>query len=66
MEQVDYHVASGASRRMPRRRCASRAASWHQGQPADPGDRAQYSLEQGLTPRLMRLDELFAKSAMDQ
>ena len=27
---------------------------------------AQYSLEQGLTPRLMKLDELFAKSAMDQ
>jgi hypothetical protein len=27
---------------------------------------AQYSLEQGLTPRLMRLDEIFAKSAMDQ
>ena len=27
---------------------------------------AQYSLEQGLTPRLMKLDELFAKSALDQ
>ncbi len=27
---------------------------------------AQYSLEQGLTPRLMKLEELFAKSAMDQ
>ena len=27
---------------------------------------AQYSLEQGLTPRLMKLEEIFAKSAMDQ
>jgi 4,5-dihydroxyphthalate decarboxylase len=27
---------------------------------------AQYSLEQGLTPRLMKLDEVFAKSTMDQ
>jgi 4,5-dihydroxyphthalate decarboxylase len=27
---------------------------------------AQYSLEQGLTPRLMKLDELFAASAMAQ
>jgi 4,5-dihydroxyphthalate decarboxylase len=27
---------------------------------------AQYSMEQGLTPRLMRLDELFAASAMAQ
>jgi 4,5-dihydroxyphthalate decarboxylase len=27
---------------------------------------AQYSLEQGLTPRLMRLDELFAASMMEQ
>jgi 4,5-dihydroxyphthalate decarboxylase len=27
---------------------------------------ATYSMEQGLTPRLMRLDEIFAASAMDQ
>ena len=27
---------------------------------------AQYSLEQGLTPRLMKLEEVFAASAMDQ
>ncbi len=27
---------------------------------------AQYSLEQGLTPRLMSLDEVFAKSTLDQ
>jgi 4,5-dihydroxyphthalate decarboxylase len=27
---------------------------------------AQYSHEQGLTPRLMKLDELFARSAMEQ
>jgi hypothetical protein len=27
---------------------------------------AQYSQEQGLTPRLMKLDELFAASAMAQ
>jgi 4,5-dihydroxyphthalate decarboxylase len=27
---------------------------------------AAYSLEQGLTPRLMKLDEVFAKSTMDQ
>ncbi len=27
---------------------------------------AQYSLEQGLTPRLMKLEELFAPSMMSQ
>ncbi len=27
---------------------------------------AQYSLEQGLTPRLMALDEVFARSTLDQ
>jgi hypothetical protein len=27
---------------------------------------AAYSLEQGLTPRLMKLDEVFAASTMDQ
>ena len=27
---------------------------------------AQYSLEQGLTPRLMKLEELFAPSVMEQ
>jgi len=27
---------------------------------------AQYSLEQGLTPRLMKLEEVFAASTMDQ
>jgi hypothetical protein len=27
---------------------------------------AQYSFEQGLTPRLVRLDEVFAASAMEQ
>ena len=27
---------------------------------------ATYSMEQGLTPRLMKLDEIFAASAMDQ
>jgi hypothetical protein len=27
---------------------------------------AQYSFEQGLTPRLMKLDELFAPSVMEQ
>ncbi len=27
---------------------------------------AQYSFEQGLTPRLVKLEEVFAASAMDQ
>ena len=27
---------------------------------------AQYSLEQGLTPRLVALDEVFARSTLDQ
>ena len=27
---------------------------------------AQYSVEQGLTPRLMKLEEVFARSTMDQ
>ena len=27
---------------------------------------AQYSFEQGLTPRLMKLEEVFAKSTLDE
>ena len=68
MEHVELsHRLRARSRRRRRRRCASRccatasrptARSWKR--------RRRYSLEQGLTPRLMKLEEVFAPSAMDQ
>jgi 4,5-dihydroxyphthalate decarboxylase len=67
MEQVDYHVASGAISQEAAK--ALREPVLRHGIKANRlilETAAQYSLEQGLTPRLMRLDELFAKSAMDQ
>ena len=67
MEQVDYHVASGAISQEAAK--ALREPVLRHGIKANRlilETAAQYSLEQGLTPRLMRLDEIFAKSAMDQ
>ena len=67
MEHADYHVASGAISQEAAK--ALRQPVLRHGIKANRlilETAAQYSLEQGLTPRLMRLDELFAKSAMDQ
>jgi 4,5-dihydroxyphthalate decarboxylase len=67
MEHVDYHVAAG---QVPAETVkALRAPVLHHGIKANRNileTAAQYSLEQGLTPRLMKLDEVFAKSTMDQ
>jgi len=67
MEHADYHVASGAISQEGAK--ALREPVLRHGIKANRlilETAAQYSLEQGLTPRLMRLDEIFAKSAMDQ
>jgi 4,5-dihydroxyphthalate decarboxylase len=67
MVHVDYHVAAGAISQEAAK--ALREPVLRHGIRANKlilETAAQYSLEQGLTPRLMRLDELFAKSAMDQ
>jgi 4,5-dihydroxyphthalate decarboxylase len=66
-EHADYHVASGAISQEAGK--ALREPVLRHGIKANRlilETAAQYSLEQGLTPRLIRLDELFAKSAMDQ
>jgi 4,5-dihydroxyphthalate decarboxylase len=67
MEHVEYHIACGAipqeagnALREPVLRHGVKA-NRHILEAA-----AQYSVEQGLTPRLMKLDEVFAKSTMDQ
>jgi 4,5-dihydroxyphthalate decarboxylase len=67
VEQVDYHVAAGAISQEAAK--ALREPVLRHGIKANRltlETAAQYSLEQGLTPRLMRLDEIFAKSTMDQ
>jgi len=67
MEHADYHAASGAISQKAAK--ALREPVLRHGIKANRlilETAAQYSLEQGLTPRLMRLDEIFAKSAMDQ
>ena len=67
MEHVDYHVAAGLISQEAAK--ALRESVLRHGIKANRlilETAAQYSLEQGLTPRLMRLDEVFAKSTMDQ
>ena len=63
MEHAEYHIETGLLSRRRRQgfaRCLS-LSSWHQIQSNDArNDRAVYSYEQGLTPRLMKLDEIFA------
>jgi 4,5-dihydroxyphthalate decarboxylase len=67
MEHVSYHIDSGAISQDAAK--ALRQPVLRHGIKANRKileTAAQYSLEQGLTPRLIKLDEVFAKSAMDQ
>ena len=66
-EHVEYHVESGL---LPKDAAAAlrRPLAQH-GLAANRKvleTAAQYSHEQGLTPRRLRLEELFASSALDQ
>ncbi len=67
MQHVDYHVAAGLISQDAAK--ALREPVLRHGIKANRKileTAAQYSLEQGLTPRLMKLDEVFAASTMDQ
>jgi 4,5-dihydroxyphthalate decarboxylase len=67
IEHVDYHAAAGLI--SPEAAKALREPTLRHGIKANRkilDTAAQYSLEQGLTPRLMTLDEVFAASTMDQ
>jgi 4,5-dihydroxyphthalate decarboxylase len=67
IEHVEYHAASGMI--SPEAAKALREGVLRHGIKANRlilETAAQMSLEQGLTPRLMRLDEIFAKSTLDQ
>jgi 4,5-dihydroxyphthalate decarboxylase len=67
MAHVEYHLASGAL--APEARAALRRPVLLHGIKANRKileTAAVYSHEQGLTPRLMKLDEVFAKSALEQ
>ena len=67
IEHVDYHVAAGLV--PPEAGMALRQPIIRHGIKANRHileTAAAYSAEQGLTPRLMKLDELFAASTMDQ
>ncbi len=67
MQHVEYHLASGMISQEAAK--ALREPVLRHGIKANKlilETAAQMSLEQGLTPRLMRLDEIFAKSTMDQ
>jgi 4,5-dihydroxyphthalate decarboxylase len=67
IEHVDYHAAAGLI--SPEAAKALREPIVRHGIKANRHileSAAAYSVEQGLTPRLMKLDELFAASTMDQ
>jgi 4,5-dihydroxyphthalate decarboxylase len=67
MQHVEYHIETGLL--APDARNALATAIITHGIAANRRvleTIAQYSLEQGLTPRAMRLDELFAANAMEQ
>jgi len=67
LEHVDYHVAAGAISQDAAK--ALRTPALQHGIKANRKSletAAQMSLEQGLTPRLMKLDEIFAASALEQ
>jgi len=67
LEHIEYHVASGVISQDAAKALAEPAL--RHGIKANRKileTAAQYSLEQGLTPRLMKLDEVFAASTMDQ
>jgi 4,5-dihydroxyphthalate decarboxylase len=67
LQHLDYHLAAGL---MPREATAGLRTSLVQhGIRANRNvleTAARYSYEQGLTPRLMKLEEIFAPSAMEQ
>ena len=63
LEHVEYHLAAGLLSG------DARTPILHQGVKANRKvveAIAQYSHEQGLTPRVVKLEELFAPSTMDQ
>ncbi len=67
MEQVDYHIKAGLVPADSSQALATRLV--HHGIKANRKvleTAAQYSFEQGLTPRLMKLEEVFAESTMEQ
>jgi len=67
MDHVDYHVAAGMISQEAA--TALREPVLRHGIKANRKileTAARYSLEQGLTPRLMKLEEVFAASTMDQ
>ena len=67
IEQAEYHLETGLLPADARK--ALRAPIVRHGVAANRHvleTVAQYSLEQGLTPRLMKLDELFAASTLEQ
>ena len=67
MQHVDYHIAAGLV--PPEAQEPLRRPVLLHGIKANRKileTAAQYSYEQGLTPRLMKLDEIFAPSTMDQ
>jgi 4,5-dihydroxyphthalate decarboxylase len=67
MEHADYHIAAGVIPQDVAK--AMREPVLRHGIKANRKileTAAQYSLEQGLTPRLMKLDEVFAACTMDQ
>jgi 4,5-dihydroxyphthalate decarboxylase len=67
MEHVEYHLDSGAL--PPEARVALKQPIIRHGMKANRKvieTAAQYSHEQGLTPRLMRIGEIFAESTLEQ
>ena len=67
LQHVEYYIASGLV--PPETGAALAAPLLRHGIKANRNileTAAQYSYEQGLTPRLMRLDEIFAPSTLDQ
>ncbi|HXQ52640.1 MAG TPA: hypothetical protein VN802_16205 [Stellaceae bacterium] len=67
VQHVEYHILSGQV--APEAKAAFEKPVLRHGIKANRNileTAAQYSHEQGLTPRLMKLDEIFAPSVMDQ
>jgi 4,5-dihydroxyphthalate decarboxylase len=67
MEHVEYHIETGLLPAQTRKALATPIVSHGINANRHVLETiAQYSLEQGLTPRLMKLDDLFAASVMAQ
>jgi 4,5-dihydroxyphthalate decarboxylase len=62
LEHVEYHLASGLLRGDPRTAIVRHGVAANR---RNIETIAQYSVEQGLTPRLVKPEELFAASTMD-